>query len=861
MYNRHYRNCILSILLIFLFLPQPVSGQDRVFLPLITKGDFMTIRGQHWYVVLPEETENEITNPSIETATTGYAAYNGSAIARSAESQIRGVFSLKVVPTSNTTGGMTYTQTLSASSERTISVDIKGADGVPYIIEARDGSTTKASLSFIGDGEWARYALDSFALGSPASIVIRVRKNSNSSTAPFYVDGLQSERKAYATDYTDGDQEGGVWAAGAHQSRSIRQKFYPAAGRVINLNDYGFLVDVTDGLGIADIRIIATDNAQGDGATFKNSTILSRTMTIQGKFAAGQDGTTLTSDAHAKRELHRLRSQMLSLLYPGRYPSNQPVYFRYDGSGKTLQAGFYFNPSDRTGNRLTMVLPNGLRLYAPDPYVEQVSRIFTESDVASGIGTGSSSSEGAASKNGGGGGENAAELTAQQTVSSVNYVIQKSPDGTWSVPQVGSGLNGAVKNIAQRDNGDYIFGGDFTTANGSTVNHLVGYDGSSYYDLDSGVNAAPDTPDGIAISPSGTIYVAGPDEFGGVALTEVTGVGEYDPVGDNWTILEDDPDLGEGAFNITVDPVTGYPVISNASGGTYWVQFWDGSQWVQYGGISQARGIIFGLDGKLYVSSASPSLFRLDGGSFTDLDSPSGVTELLDLTLGFDGTIYVVGKHSSSDYRIYGWNGTSFTQVGDIFNDYPRNIFTGPNGELYAVGNFTQIGDLTLSERAAKFSGGSWVNINVDLPGAPTVYVIHVANDGTITFGFDTTGTATAGVINPIVNNGNAATYPVIKYTGDGRLYELTNQDTDDEIYFDYSLQPGETVTLDLQPGIKSITSTFNGNLFSKNAVLPGSDFATFRLLPGDNDISNLIDDSGASGTIQWKNLFVSFDG
>ena len=861
----------LVVLVFWLLVPQLVTAQEEIFLPLVTKGESMTIRGQHWYIVVPEQTTNYITNPSIEEATTGYSAHNSSAIAKSAESQIRGVYSLKVTPTSNTTGGVDYDQSLVAATW-SISLDVKGVDGIPYTIEARDGGSVEASLNFTSDGNWARYALDSFTTVSTKTITVRVRKNSSSNTDPFYVDGLQAEQKTYATDYCDGDQDGCSWSLGAHESQSSRQKYYPAAGRAVNLNDYGFFVDVTDGLGIADIRITTSDNAQSDGTTFKSSTIQSRTTTIQGKFAvekyAEDNSITLASDQQAKRTLHQIRSQLLALLYPGAYPTKQPVYFRYNGSGKMLQAGFFFNPSDQTGARLTVVLPNGLRLLAPDPYVEQVSRIFTETDVAGSIGTGASTAEGAASNHGGGGGENAAELTTQQTISGVAYVLQRTSDGEWINPEKGTGLNGEVNHIIQTCDGDYVFSGAFTTANGVTVNRIVRWDGSDYYDLDSGVDAVGF----FVLSPSCTLYVAGPDEFGGVAAASPDVVGEYDFDADSWTLLQDLVGI-EVMQSITVNPVTGYPVVvAGPIGDIRFVYLWNGSTWLEYTfgtGSNKAEYGIYGLDGLLYVTgrtgtsdTADPLFKQFDGSSFTILAVPSGINWLREMALGADGTIYAAGrKTQSSDEAVFAWNGTTWSQLGGWFNNRINQITVSPDGTVYATGDFTDIDGLTIPGRAAKYSGGAWANIDIELPGAGNIEAVYVATDGTLTIGFDTTGTATASEINAITNNGNAVTYPIVKYTGNGRLYELTNQETSDEIFFDYSLQTGEDVTIDLQPGIKSITSSFNGNLFSKSAVLPGSDFATFRLLPGSNNISNLIDDSGASGTIQWKNLFISFDG
>ena len=110
-------------------------------------------------------------------------------------------------------------------------------------------------------------------------------------------------------------------------------------------------------------------------------------------------------------------------------------------------------------------------------------------------------------------------------------------------------------------------------------------------------------------------------------------------------------------------------------------------------------------------------------------------------------------------------------------------------------------------------------------------------------------------------NAGTAVTYPIVRFVGPGRIYQLLNNTTGDEIYFDYTLQTGETAVLDLRKGVKTFVSSFNGNLYPRGAVLPGSDVATFKLIPGQNDISVYIDDDTALALIEYEERYLSFDG
>lgn len=112
-----------------------------------------------------------------------------------------------------------------------------------------------------------------------------------------------------------------------------------------------------------------------------------------------------------------------------------------------------------------------------------------------------------------------------------------------------------------------------------------------------------------------------------------------------------------------------------------------------------------------------------------------------------------------------------------------------------------------------------------------------------------------------ITNRGTAYGYPIFYFTGPGAIGTISNYSLDVHIYFNYTMQTDEVVIMDLRPKKKTLWSTFNGNLLSQKAILPGSDFATWRLRPGDNDVSIFIDNSSASLTMEWDTRYLSFDG
>jgi len=237
-----------------------------------------------WWVVIPESTTNLVTNPSVESDLTGYAiidAFGGGNIARSTVHQRRGVYSIKVSPSAGVTDGVKYPITLDTTTWYTFSVDVRGEDGEPYVVDIYDSTAASVldSISFTADGEWARYSVRA-KTGANATIEVRVYKDNDASTFGYYVDGFQVEQKLYATDYCDGDQDGCQWAAGAHGSTSTRQEQFSGAVRPVSLVDYDFNVGVNPivGGGMTSVQITAQRPALGDGTVFRRQALLERIM-------------------------------------------------------------------------------------------------------------------------------------------------------------------------------------------------------------------------------------------------------------------------------------------------------------------------------------------------------------------------------------------------------------------------------------------------------------------------------------------------------------------------------------------------------------------------------------------------------
>jgi len=91
-------------------------------------------------------------------------------------------------------------------------------------------------------------------------------------------------------------------------------------------------------------------------------------------------------------------------------------------------------------------------------------------------------------------------------------------------------------------------------------------------------------------------------------------------------------------------------------------------------------------------------------------------------------------------------------------------------------------------------------------------------------------GLSVFSATNNITYLGTWLTYPTIVITGPSSAILITNTATGERIIFNGSVNPGETVTISLQYGNKSVTNNLGENLIG--SITPDSDLATFHLAP-----------------------------
>jgi hypothetical protein len=114
-----------------------------------------------------------------------------------------------------------------------------------------------------------------------------------------------------------------------------------------------------------------------------------------------------------------------------------------------------------------------------------------------------------------------------------------------------------------------------------------------------------------------------------------------------------------------------------------------------------------------------------------------------------------------------------------------------------------------------------------------------------------------------IVYPGTWLDYPTIVIVGPVNGLIITNVSTGEFIEFNYSIADGETVTISLEPGNKSVTNQLGTNLLG--VITPDSDLATFHIAPnpevanGLNEIDLTLSgaDAGSSVSISYYERYI----
>ena len=473
---------------------------------------------------------------------------------------------------------------------------------------------------------------------------------------------------------------------------------------------------------------------------------------------------------------------------------------------------------------------------------------------------------------------------------SVNYIVGNVSD-QWN--DIDAGVNGQVRVLAASDAGELFAGGSFTELGGTITCNAIGRWNSE--DGWAGYATYPDSGEvhAIFIDANGLPIVGG--TFETIDSATIKYIAHWD--GAAWQPLGSGAGSGTaapGVNTIVQDPLTGNIYLggnfNNIGGVTmYFVGKWDGSTLSAVGTASGFNGpcykLLFGSDGWLYAVGN----FTTTAGATVTLNrfarfkpGVSAEWEAVDAT-GLNGAVWDIVQSPSGRYYLGGqftqaggsshnymaiWNGNAFLPMAGGANGIVYAVQAVSDSEVYVSGIFSALNGRIITDRLGIWNGTDFLPVALDLPGTPVANDI-IYRDGNLYLAFSTQGTAVTSETTTVNHAGTTRAFPTITVTRSGgttaTLESIQNLTTGKVLLFDHPMLDGERIVIDLTPGNKTIT-TYVGDSTNNalNDLLPGSDFGTFALAPGVNDIGVYISATGGptvTAFIQWQTTYPTIDG
>lgn len=818
-------------------VPSPVSGYPLANIRLS--------------VYQPVAAVNLVDNPSIERATTNYAAVAGGTMARSFTRQRWGAASLQYTPTVSVNDGVYYGDTtpvaLTAGTMYYGSVFGYFAPGVPYKIyfASTGGTQVGTAYTFFGRGRWERVVVP-YRESTTANRRLYVTKNNHASTVVFYLDGFNISDTL--SSYIDGDQTGFVygqqayyWTGTPHASPSVRVLATRAGGREVNFSDYGFMPLGLVGLGLGGFENISNPNAYVGGARFERTSYTDRTFDVLGVFVAGQDGFT---------DLQGQRKELENVLRPNAAIISQPLVLIY----QTVSDG-----GEAMGEPVEIMCslePGGLSGNWNNDFQESVALTFKTYLPYLGSAQG----------------EVGAVLGYQTTLASGN-LFWRDTAGNWT-PMGNVALSDDVLAVLPLPNGTYLIGGSFVNASGvADADFLALYNPTT--DAFTALNATPLNaavralallPDGVTVLVGGDFTNAGTANgdflcylnlttgaFSAINATPLSALVRSIAVLNNGDALIGGDFINAGTANgdalmrLVGTVYTALNATPLAGGNVYDIAKLPNGDAIAVGTFTSAGGDT-DIAKAVHVNTTT--------GAYTQLNTTPLNNIAATVAVGPDGKVYI------GEDTIYSWAGPGapYVQLGSGTNAAVSDSVVLPDGTLLFAGSFTVAGGITLPGPMAGWNGSAFFGGEIVLAAADSPKLFTTL-DGKLIVATNNAVTGPFAAVTSLPYLGTADTYPIFEFVGPGALYELKNYTTGDVLFFSLVLMAGERAKLTLGPGNISFVSDFRGSVYS--SILPGSRTATFRLTPGSNSVSAFIAgtvDANTALMARWKVNYLSVD-
>lgn len=824
---------------------------------------------ENWkfWIVKPYSGYNYLKNPKFsppDYVEDWTASGAGVTIASTGDYARRGAYSMQVNPATGVASGAFYNDvSVTDNFNYTFSCDVKGVAGQAMRIYIADSThAAKATTTFTATGYWQRVEVTHLAAETKTDYELYVVRDAVTSTAAFYVDGVQFERGTVATTLIEGYEPGCAWTGLPRNSTTYRHARTGRGGQLIDISTYAKIISV-QGLGNGDWNQILTKMTSG-GDMYQTHTRKSHNFSM-----------VLAYNGDNQGDLQANRKTIIDLLRPdylfGEADEQRIIRYQgFDASGNEatnpIDIVCVFQPSHNDTPSMPVFQKELLNFTVPSGLLDGAYNDGAELDLY-------------------------ANFPAE-------FIVKRDASGNWCTwdgsdyHSLITGLDTVVRCMAEAPDGKVYAGGDFTNAGGVTDADKLARWNPVTETWEAVVAIASGDINCMAFDANGDLYIGGTIVNLGstdgdyiVKITDINGTPTVNALGTG---------TNGGVFAIAIAPngdVYAGGIFTSAGGvaNTAKIAKWNGTTW---------EALATGLNNVVYSLAFAPNGHLYIGGAFTNADGTYG-----DYLCYWNGTTFVRIGTTELSAEVYAlafsatgflYVGGNFTNAGGIANaDYIARLSTGSNtwaalgagtdgrtyclsvsnGKVYVSGSFTTAGGLTLTDRVAIWSNGAWQPLDIDLPGTGIAYSILPTSDGSLYIGgaFSTAAedpdeNAKTGVValNLEVSSASANTYPYIQVYGPGTLKAITNYSTGKTIAFDgLTLNAGEWINLTFDPLNLKFTGGWSGRGNLMRYVVPGSDYGDFYLKPGNNLLSLFMTgtDSNSHAWIAWTPRFWGLDG
>jgi hypothetical protein len=411
----------------------------------------------------------------------------------------------------------------------------------------------------------------------------------------------------------------------------------------------------------------------------------------------------------------------------------------------------------------------------------------------------------------------AGDFTGFAGVTGADYVAKYTIDdgaGTWGLVGAANSFNNIARSMGIRPEGGVYIGGDFTNVSGDAdADGIVSWDGTSLVAVPSDTGTATSTSASIfraiKVGKDGKIFVGG--GFIGLAGTGASGFAYWDPDTDDWT-----------------SPGAAYPTSVN-----------------DLAVLPNGHVIVpLGANTMTAVDGTANGIGRFDGTSLYIMGSGLGGTDVVHAVFAdTNGDVYIGGSITSAGgitvNNVAKWNGSAWSALGEGIDDTVYAITRVGNdiifGGLYDA-NSAAGGMTTPSAISYAWDGSGWRQLDAHPGTSGTVQALE-SFEGNLLVGFDEVQSSIYyNDVVQVTTKGTANAYPKVIITNNEtpnnplRIVSIRNETTGQGLYFNKKVLANETLTIDLSPGDRSMTSSIFGRDWS---VLPSSDITEFYIRPG----------------------------